>query len=94
MRRTTGERQEVETEIRQYGRKFINLKILSYIEKQSKTTITKKKTKRKGKERKEEKRRRETGSARNRTRDFLHALTTTMPRETHCDNCIKLLESY
>ena len=64
------------------------------MEKQNKTTITKKKTKRKGKEKKEEKRRRETGSARNRTRDFLHALTTTMPRETYCDNCIKLLESY
>ena len=59
LRRTSGERQEVKREIRQLGRKFINLKNLSYIKKQNKTTIAKKKTKRKGKEKKtKEKKRR------------------------------------
>ena len=53
-RRTSGERQEVEREIRQQGRKFINLKNLIYIKKQNKTIITKKKTK--GKEKKERER--------------------------------------
>ena len=59
-RRTTGERQEVERDSNTaIGKKIINLKILSYIEKQNKTTITKKKTNRKGKEKKrrEEKKR-------------------------------------
>ena len=76
-RRTTGERQEVERDSNTaIGKKIINLKILSYIEKQNKTTITKKKTKRKGKEKKEEKRRRETGSARNQGIARIHAWST------------------
>ena len=40
----------IDGKIRQKGRKFINLKILSYIKKQKKAVITKKKTIRKEKD--------------------------------------------
>ena len=43
----------IDGKIRQKRRKFINLKILSYIKKQKKAVITKKKTIRKEKEKKE-----------------------------------------
>ena len=52
----------------------MNFKNLSYIKKQNKTILTKKKTKREAKEQKEKKRRKKkTGFGRNRTQDLLHA---------------------
>ena len=52
-RRTSGERQV------KPRRKFVNLKVVSYIQKHNKTVIPKMKTKRKEKEKKEEKKRSE-----------------------------------
>ena len=89
-RRTSGERQEVEREIRQQGRKFINLKNLIYIKKQNKTIITKKKTK--GKEKKERERERERKEKQILPDIELGTFCTpdriviTTPRETHRDN--------
>ena len=86
-RRTSGERQEVEREIRQQGRKFINLKNLIYIKKQKKTIITKRRLKVKEKKRERERKEKqilpdiELGTFCTPDR-----IVITTPRETHRDN--------
>ena len=65
MRRTLGEWQV------KPRRKFVNLKIVSYIQKHNKTVIPEMKTKRKKKKkRRKEKKRREKGFARNQSLDL------------------------
>ena len=77
----------VEREMRQWGRKFMNFKNLSYIKKQNKTILTKNKTKREGKEQKEKKRRKKKrvlAGIELRTFCTPVKFVTTTPRETHC----------
>ena len=77
----SGERQEVEREVKQYGRKFINLKKHKPYKEIKENYKTKMKTKRKGKEKKKKRREeKKTGCTRNRTQDLPH----TRPFRCYC----------